>query len=285
MITTRPLVLAACLALAPLAAALPPAAKVALAQQDAAISVADLMRVTALDDIFTQFGASIESAPAEQGTAFTSAMQAAWAGAAREVFSSDDMHAELAGDIEKALSIEDMAAFGDFFQSDFGKRVSAIEREVATLPSAAQAAARDEGLTLAVESGSRRTQQIEEMLDLVSAEIATSMVRQAVRGLLIGMSVNRQQGDIEVPWDEIEAQLSVLMPGIEADIAMTQRAMMFFGYRDLSDAELDTYLGFLRTDAAQRFYAVAAFSIGRIIADRMHTFGETVARKLAQVNV
>jgi hypothetical protein len=283
MIRTRSLALAACLGLAPLAAALPPAT--AAIREEAAISVAELMRFTALDDIFTQFGPTIESAPAEQGTAFTSAMQAAWSGAAREVFSADDMHAELAAALGNTFSADDRATFGAFFRSEFGRRVSEIEREVATLPPAAQAAARDEGLALAAESGPRRMQQIEEMLELVSAEIATSMVRQAVRGLLIGMSVNRQQGDIAVPWEEIEAQLTVIMPGIEADIAMTQRAMMFFGYRDLGEAELDTYLEFLRTDAAQKFYAVAAFSIGQIIAERMHTFGETIARRLAQVNV
>ena len=285
MISSRSLALAVIFAFTPIAAPVLPPALGSAHAEEAAISVAELMRATALDDIFTQFGASIESAPAEQGTVFTPAMQTAWTSAAREVFSAKAMHAELAAAFENTFDPAEMASFADFFHSEFGSRVSAIERQVATLPPRAQLAARDEGLALVAESGPRRMQQIEEMLELVSAEIATAMVREAVRGLLIGMSVNGKQGDIEVPWAEIEAELTAIMPAIEADMAATQRAMMHFGYRDLSEAELDTYIEFLRTEPAQRFYAVAAFSIGQIIADRMRTFGVTVARNLARVDV
>lgn len=284
MISTRPLVLAAFLALAALDASAAQTRPIA-ATENMEITVAELMQATALDDIFTQYGASIALAPQEQGAAFTASMRTAWTGAAREVFAADAMHAELAAALEGTFSPEEIATFATFFRSDFGRRVSAIEREVTALPPAEQASALDEGLALASESAARRHTQIEEMLKLVSADIATSMVRQSVRGLLIGMAVNGQHGDIEVPWDEIDAQLATLMPGIEADITATQRAMMFYGYRDLSEEELDSYLEFLRTDAAQKFYAVAAYSVGRIITDRMQTFGETVARKLAQVNV
>jgi hypothetical protein len=263
-----------------------PATLPAAAQTAATLSTDELMRATALDEIFSQFGPSIEAAPAEQGVPFTGPMFAAWTGAVREVFDADRMHNALAAALEDKFSDEDYAAYAEFFRSDFGVKVSNIEREVTVLPPEGQLAAREAGIGLASASaGSRRSEQVEEMLRLVSADIATSMIRQSVRGMLIGMSMNGQQGDIEVPWEEIDAHLTAIMPDIEADVALTQRAMMYFAYNDLSEAELDTYLAFLRTESAQKFYAVAAYSIGELIAERMEAFGETLSRKLAQVNV
>ena len=279
----RSLVVVALLAVSVVAG---PATLPAAAQTAPALSTDELMRATALDEIFSQFGASIEAAPAEQGVPFGGPMQAAWTAAVREVFDAGRMHDTLAAALEDKFSDEDYAAYAEFFGSDFGIKVSSIEREVTVLPPEGQLAARDAGISLAAASeGTRRSEQVEEMLQLVSADIATSMIRQSVRGMLIGMSMNGQQGDIEVPWEEIDAHLSAIMPDIEADVALTQRAMMYFAYNDLTEAELDTYLDFLRTDAARKFYAVAAYSIGEIIAERMEAFGETLSRKLAQVNV
>src|SRR5690606_25045289 len=194
----------------------------------------------------------------------------AWTAAARESFSEDSMHRDLVRALDNKFTPEDYATFATFFRSDFGIRVSEIERAVTTMTADEQLGARDIGIALAnAADGTHRNEQIDEMLELVSADIAKAMIRQSVRGMLIGMSVNAQQGDVQVPWDEIDIHLDAIMPGIEADVAVTQRAMMFFAYQDLSDEELDTYLVFLRTEAARKFYALAAYSIGEIIAAHM----------------
>jgi hypothetical protein len=61
--------------------------------------------------------------------------------------------------------------------------------------------------------------------------------------------------------------------------------MMAYVYRDLSDDELDRYISFLRTPAAQKFYAIAAYAVGRIVADGMADFGEAFAARMKSVNV
>lgn len=254
--------------------------------QGPAISTEELMEATALDAVFSQFGPGIEAAPAEQGVPLSSDMQTAWTSAAREVFAPDAMHDALAAALEDKFEDADYAVYVEFYGSDFGRKITGIERTVTMMPPDEQLGARDLGLRLATEAaGTRRAGQIEEMLELVSADISNAMIRQSMRGMLVGMWMNGRQGDITVPWEEIDEQLNAIMPGIEADVAETQRAMTFYAYRDLSEAELDTYLDFLRTEAARKFYAVAAYSIGKIIADRMEAFGETLSRKLSQVNV
>jgi hypothetical protein len=280
----RKLLVLAALALAPLSLGLS-AAPVTAQTEAYAISTADLMRATALDQVDSHISASIASAPETQAMPFNATMNAAWDEASNEVFAADRMHSELATALDDKFSPEDYEVYAAFFASDFGTRVSEIERAITMLPPEASETARLHGLEL-IEGGSpRRHEQVEEMLKLVSADMTNAMVRSSVRGMLIGMSVTAQQGDITVPWEEIDAQLDAIMPGIEADIEITQRALMYFAYRDLTEADLNIYLEFLRTDAAQRFYAVAAYAVGEIMGERMETFGETLAHKLARVSV
>jgi hypothetical protein len=278
------------LALAVLLALLPPSAAAlpspSLAQTQAyAISTAELMRVTALDEIFTHFGAAIEIAPHEQAVPFNASMRGVWAEATREVFGADSMHKALARALDDKFGPDDYKVYADFFASPFGRRITSVERAATLLSPEVQLAARGEGEGLAATATPRRLAQVDEMLRLVSADISIEMVKQSIRGMLIGMSVTRQQGDISVPWEEIDAQLALLMPGVEADIGATQRAMMFYAYRDFTEADLDTYLAFLRTDAAQRFYAVAAYSVGEIVRERMLAFGEALVTKMGRVNI
>lgn len=265
-----------------------PAASPARSQtQEAALSVAELMRATALDEVFTQFSSVIAASPAEQGIVFDAVLAGVWMEAVREVFDANAMHDALARSLAARLKPEDAAVLAAFFHSDFGRRITELERDVQALDPAAQIEARTLGQALVdgMAPHSRRARQLDEMLSLVNADIAGAMVGQSVRGMLIGLAVARQRGDIEVPWEEIDLHLAEIMPDLRADVAATQRAMMAYGYRDMSEADLDRYLDFLRTDAAQRFYALAAYSIGAIITDSMTRFGQTLATKLGRVNI
>lgn len=273
--------------LLPLSIAASAETPMAVQSEPAIISVGELMQATALDEVFTQFGPAIEASPREQGVPFDAMLTAVWTEASREAFDADAMHNALAGALEGKFTAEDEAVLAGFFRSDFGHRITEFERAVQTLGPQSQLAARAQGLSLveAIADGSRRDLQFDEIMTLVSADIASAMVGQSVRGMLIGMSLTQQRGDIEVPWEEIDLHLSTILPSIEADVASTQRAMMAYAYRDLSEAEIDAYLEFLRTPAAQRFYALASYSIGAIITETMTTFGETLARKMGRVNV
>lgn len=279
----RKLALALVLSLGPLAA---PAVLPAAAQSETyAISTDELLRVTAFDNLFLYFGKAVEDAPGQQGIPFSAELTAAWNAASREAFPVSAMNRRLAQALDDKFSAEDYQVFADFYASPFGQRVTVIERAATELDGAAQRIASDQGLEIAEAADERRVAQIDEMLKLVSAELSVAMARQSVRGLLIGMAITTQQGDIQVPWEEIELQLDTIMPGIEVELASTQRAFSFYAYRDLSEADLDTYLAFLRTEAAQKLFMVTVYAVGEIVTDRMHAFGEALAAKLQRVNV
>lgn len=256
-----------------------------VAQTDApAMTVEELMRASGLDEVFNQYGAGIDAALGQQGVPIPPGFQDAWSAAAGQVFGADAMHADLGDALSGRFTPEDFAEFGAFYSSDFGRMITEVERTVTALPPEGQIEARERGLALAGESDPRRQEQVDEMLALSSADIGIAMVRQTVRGLLIGMSLAGGQGDIEIPWEEIDAQLDATMPDIVADVAQTLRAVTFYTYRNVSEAELDRYLDFLRTDAAQRLYALVTYSVGQIASERMERFGAALIRHMSRVD-
>ena len=251
----------------------------------AEFSVAELMQATALDMIFDQFGEAIATSARVSDISTDEIFLSHWEAAAASSFNGPALRARLAGMLDGKFSADERAALGTFFRSDFGRRISVLERDVARLGVEDQITALAEGETLSDTADGVRSTQLDDLMELMSAEISGVMAGQSMRALLLGMSVSHQRGDIEVPWQEIDAQVEAMMPSLIADHTRAQRAMMAYAYRDLNDDELDQYIAFLRTAPAQKLYAIAAFAVGQIVARSMSSFGETLAARMSSVNI
>lgn len=249
------------------------------------MAVSDLMRATALDVVFSQFAATIASTARTEEISNDEIFLKHWEATANTVFDAQTLHDRLARALEGKFTAEEQQTLGAFFRSDFGQRMTSLERSAALLGPAGQTAAIASGETLLAKAPVIRSTQVDQLMELVSAEISAAMVGQSLRALLLGLSVSHQEGQIAVPWEEIDTQVQAMMPGLLIDIGHTQRAMMAYAYRDLSDDDLDRYITFLRTPAAQKFYAIAAYAVGRIVADGMADFGEAFAARMKSVNV
>ena len=253
--------------------------------QDQQIGIPELMQATALDVVFTQFGPTIASSARAQDISRDEIFLKHWEATANSVFDADDLHRRLTRSLEGKFFPEEQSALGAFFHAELGQRLTELERQAALLEPQALGPAISQGERLVDEASVIRKTQIDALMELVSAEISAAMVGQSVRALLLGLSVSHQHGDIAVPWQEIDTQVQAMMPGLLTDVSNTQRAMMAYAYRNLSDGDLDRYIEFLRTPAAQKFYAVATYAIGRIVADGMSAFGEAFAARMQSVNV
>lgn len=270
-----------------LAAPLLPAPLPPLAAETApaTFSVAELMQATALDLIFDQFGAAIAASARVGDISTDQVFLSHWEAAAASSFNGAALRSRLAGALDGKFSDAERVALGAFFRSAFGRRITGLERDVARLGAGEQAKALAEGQHLSAEAGAIRTIQLDELMELTGAEIAGAMAAQSMRALLLGLSISHQRGDIEVPWQEIDAQVQAMLPNLIADHTRAQRSLMAYAYRRLSDDELDRYIEFLRTAPAQKLYAIAAHAVGQIVAQSMSSFGETLAARMASVNV
>lgn len=281
----RAIAIALCLSAAPLPAfAVEP---VMATEQAATMSTRELMQATALDRIFTTFAETIASSPELQGVPMPPPFLAAWKDTALEVLDADTLHAELEAALDGKLTDAENAEVAAFFRSDFGKRITALEVDVQMMEAEEQLAARDTGIAILedIPADATRSKQIDEIMTLVSADVARAMLGQAMRAMLVSMSLSGASGDIEVPWEEIDRQLADLMPGFEQEMLATQRALMAYAYQSLADDEVENYLTFLRTDASQRFYALIGLSVGKVMEGAMARFGEELAHRLNRVNV
>ena len=277
-------VLVAVLGLAgPLSPALPQPS--AGEMQVAPFSVAELMQATALDMVFDQFGAVIATSARVSDISADEIFLSHWEAAAASAFNGAALRSRLASALEGKFSDDERATLSEFFRSDFGRRISTFERETARLDTAGQAAALAEGKTLSRAAGALRSIQLDDLMELTSARISGLMAGESMRALLLGLSVSHQHGDIQVPWQEIDAQIEAMMPRLIAEHGKAQRAMMAYAYRELSDDELDRYIGFLRTKPAQKLYATAAYAMGRIVTRSMSSFGEALAARMGSVNI
>jgi hypothetical protein len=262
-------------------------APIAPQEQQAAMTIEELMSATALDQLFNSFAETIAASPEQQGLPVPATFLSAWKQTANDVFVATEMHDALARSFEGKFTDIEMAELATFFRSDFGKRITGVESAVQELSAEDQLAARDEGIMLLEDmpADARRSVQLDEILELVSAEVGRAMLGQAMRAMLMSMAVAGATGDIVVPWEEIDAQLAQILPGVEAEVAMTQRAIIAYAYQEISDEDMETYLQFLRTDASRKFYAVLGLNVGLIMEKTMIEFGQELARRLNRVNV
>jgi tellurite resistance protein len=281
----RVAMLVAVLGLAGLAMPTPSPSWAAEAQVAADFPVSELMQATALDLIFDQFGAAIAASARVSDISTDEIFLSHWEAAAASSFNGAALRTRLASTLDGKFSADERAALGEFFRSDFGHQISSLERAVAKLSVEDQVAALSEGGALSDEAGAVRSTQLDDLMELMSAEISGVMAGESMRALLLGMSVSHQHGDIEVPWQEIDAQVEAMMPSLLADHTRAQRAMMAYAYRTLTDDELERYITFLRTPPAQKLYGIAAYAVGQIVARSMSSFGETLAARMASVNI
>jgi len=251
----------------------------------AGLTVAELMQATALDLVFDQFGPAIAASARAGDISSDELFLSHWEAAAASAFNGPALRAQLASRLDGQFNDDERMALGAFLGSDFGRMITGIERDIALLDADGQSVALAEGRTLSSEAGAIRSAQLDELMDLMSAEISAAMAGQSVRALLVGMSVAHRRGDIEVPWREIDAQVEAILPGLLAEHSEAQRALMAFAYRDLGDDELDRYIDFLRTAPARHFYAAAAYAVGQIAARSMASFGQTLAERMASVAI
>jgi hypothetical protein len=253
--------------------------------EPAAPSISELLELSSLDQAFAQSGPAMEAAAELHGIPLPAEMARAWRAAAREAFVAETMLARLVEVLEGRITATEASAIAAFYGTPLGRKVGRMDRAVMALEPQAQQRILDEGMAMLSEMGedSLRRRQLDEMRDLVSADLAANLTAQSIRGMLIGMSVAPQRGDIQIPWDEIDSQLDAIMSTVEADVAASQQAMVAFAYSQLSDAELEEYLQFLRTPEARKFYSLALAATATISGEAMVAFGEALVNRLNEV--
>lgn len=244
---------------------------------------ATLMRQVGMDTLFRDFGATLARSPRQHGVG-DERFLAAWEKSTGAAFRDDALNHRLAARLEEDLSEAELAGIGGFLASPLGLRLAGLERLTREIAPERQLAALAKGKTLYFVAPEPRRARLHEVMQLSGAEMSFAMLGESLRGMALGLHLS-SKGDIALSWEEIDASVSARLAGLEESLADATRSTLALTYADLSDADIDLYLDFLRTPATRKFYATLTRAIGEIIEETMFGIGEDVAARLAAVAI
>jgi hypothetical protein len=244
---------------------------------------AALMRQIGFDTLFRDFGTTLSHSPRQHGVA-DERFLAAWEKTATAAFGTDDLNRKLQASLDSSLTDEEMSEIATFLGSPFGLRLAELERATQQIAPERQIETLAKGKTLYFVLPEIRRAHFDEVMALSGAEMTFSMLGESLRGMALGLHLSAK-GDIDLAWDEIDAQVRTQLKGMQESLVDATRSTLAFTYEKLSDAELEAYLDFLRAPATKKFYATVTVAIGRIIEETMFDIGQDVAARLNAVAV
>jgi hypothetical protein len=242
-----------------------------------------LMRQIGIDTLFRDFGSTLAVSPRQHGIDDEHFL-AAWEKCASAAFGNDDLNRRLQQSLNGSLSDEEMRGIGGFFASPLGLKLGGLERATRQIAPDRQLETLAKGKTLYFVSPELRRARFDEVMTLSGAEMSFAMLGESLRGMALGLHLSAK-GDIDLSWDEIDAEVEIKLSGLRESLIDATRSTLAFTYAELSDAELEAYLDFLRAPATRKFYSAVTIAIGQILEQTMFDLGQDVAARLSAVSV
>ena len=242
-----------------------------------------LMRQIGFDVLFRDFGTTLATSPRQHGID-DERFLAAWEKSATTAFGRAELNTRLQQSLSAGLSEGELGSIGSFLASPLGQKLAGLEQATRRIAPERQIETLAKGKTLYIVLPDTRRARFDEVMDLSGADMTFTMLGESLRGMALGLHLSAK-GDIDLSWDEIDAEVQVKLAGLRESLADATRSALAFTYAGLSDEELETYLEFLRDPVTRKFYATLTTAIGHIIEETMFDLGQDVAARLGAVSV
>ena len=245
---------------------------------------ADVLRQAGFGDLFVSFGQSVATSPRRQGVTDELFLRA-WERDALAAFGTGALNDELATRLGDTIETADLAGIAGFLDSEFGHRIAVLEHATQSIPPDQQLAVLAKGQVLYWSISETRRSQFEELMKISGAEVSFALLSETLRAAAVSLHMSQDNGDLNLPWEEIDAGVAEQLIGMQDRLIEATRATFAYTYESLTDDELEIYLAFLRAPAAQKFYATATMLVGDIIRRTMLGLGASVAVRLNAVQI
>lgn len=244
-------------------------------------SAQELMQATGLDRVFDTYGRdiafSVRQQPVSPGRVFVEA----WEATARTVFDAEAMHGALESALTGIFTESEQTALREFYLSDFGKRLVALEAAVSGLEPERQLLIEQEGTELWEGLPPARQDVLIRIQAAAGGEMVPVMLRETMRALYMGMSLAAPSRPGALDWETVDQ----LMPELTANVESATRALSAVVYEGLEDSELEAYAAFLDTAEARKFYGALIVAMTGITVDATEMFGRALSQRLTQQGV
>lgn len=212
-----------------------------------------------------------------QPATMTDAEYARLNAAMARAFSADRMRRIVASEIERGLSAADEAKLLEFLSSDLGKRTTKAEEDVSDPAQSLEM--RKYADEIFIKTPGARVSKLARLTRAFRAgESATSMMIGMASAVAYGAAVASPNGDERVAREmrrKFEAQREELTETMNRQLTK----VFAYAYRALSDDDLDRYLEFAQTPAAQHFTDITIKAFDKAFQEGGLELGRYIGRE------
>lgn len=220
----------------------------------------------------------LPGASEEDTKKFLSAFKAA----ADATFDPEELTAELKAALVEGLPDEEIAFVIDFYTSEFGSRVVAMENASQQPAAMAEISENSAHITDVMSKMPERAALVARIDAVVgSKESRRSFLRNAIYAMVVGM-VGSGQIPQPLPDDAIFSLVDRMLPAAFEQSEATRTARFYYTYAKLDDEELARYVTIMEDPRMHHFYEVAAPAMQDIYTTHFRAFGEEFLRRMGR---
>ena len=238
--------------------------------------VETLMQVSGLTAVLGGLSANLENTPLESNSGDTLERQKfarVFKQVIKETFQASRLVPGIRDHAARELSDAEITFVTDFYASEFGQKIVALETASNDPQTQAAIHANVAGILQQMEQDTERKALIEAMLEALSAlEQTEAMVRSMTYSMLAGM-VGAGQIPQALSDEQLEAITDQQMAASRPQILNAVLATTYTSYQALSIADLRAYLAFLSDARAKQAYRVLYEAMSAAFAEEATRFG------------
>lgn len=217
-----------------------------------------------------------------QGLPVDDNFASAWSDAADAIFKPEDIVAQVGRDLSGVFSGAEAREIAEFYDSELGRRVVAFESDGAKFEKQAEITAFAKELTRDAGKYAARLalyQQLDDAAGLTKISVAIAM----------NMGVAIQTGMIAsgklpmaLTFEDIKREAEKQRFAISQQVANALYQSMAYIYRDVSEADMLTYINFTKSPAGQKFLGAYFAALDVALTDASRAFGKRLAENFGR---
>lgn len=218
----------------------------------------------------------------EQGMAIEPEFEIAWNEAALRSFQTEKIVPAMAATVSELLSETDLRQLVEFYDTPFAKRIVQFEIDGAHPNKQAAAKAYAETLATNPKEYAKRMALYKEL------DEAAGLTNLAIN-LSIKMAIAIQSGmmssgkmPMQLTYEELKQAIEQQRPMLQQQATADIYAIMTYTYRDMTEAEMQSYIKFMQTTLGKKFFAAYTQAVDQALSDASREFGENVAKGLGR---
>jgi hypothetical protein len=214
-----------------------------------------------------------------QGAPVDQTFEHAWAEAVPEAYKPDKILALIDQGLDKLLTDDEKRLLLEHYASAFGRRITDLEIQASKAEAQNEIQANVQQQMADPKQFSQRMALYQDIDQSCGATaIAVDMTMNVSLAMSIGLT-SATAGPKEIDIDQLRSELEKQRPALTQQVSSQILATFAYAYRDLKTEELNSYLAFLKSPAAQKFNV----GVGRLVADALTDQSHELGRLLGEI--